>query len=95
MLFGVDNQLWPIPGFVTITTLQRRYNAVAYNAETVITRLGRGSRFFFPQPVWKCCPFSAERGSLKIASREHILADLLILFYQTFHQFLLSLGYFR
>ena len=27
-------------------TLQRRYNAVAYNAETVITRLGLGSRFF-------------------------------------------------
>ena len=30
------------------TTLQRRYNVVAYNAETVITRLGHGSRFFFP-----------------------------------------------
>ena len=74
-------------------TLQRHYNAVAYNAETVIMRLGLGSRFF-PPPVWKCCPFSAERGSLKIASRDHILADLLILFYQTFHQFL-SLGYFR
>ena len=29
-----------------INTLQRRYNAVAYNAETVITRLGLGSRFF-------------------------------------------------
>ena len=29
-----------------VNTLQRRYNAVAYNAETVITRLGLGSRFF-------------------------------------------------
>ena len=28
------------------STLQRRYNAVAYNTETVITRLGLGSRFF-------------------------------------------------
>ena len=28
------------------STLQRRYNAVAYNADTVITRLGLGSRFF-------------------------------------------------
>ena len=32
--------------FLIPITLQRRYNAVAYNAETVITRLGLGSRFF-------------------------------------------------
>ena len=31
-------------------TLQRRYNTVAYNAETVIMWLGRGSHFF-PPPV--------------------------------------------
>ena len=32
--------------FIRPYTLQRRYNAIAYNAETVITRLGLGSRFF-------------------------------------------------
>ena len=33
---------------VLCTTLQRRYNTVTYNAETIITRLGSGSRFFPP-----------------------------------------------
>ena len=50
---------------ILTSTLQHRYNAVAYNTETVITRLGRGSHFFFPHQFESVALFPRNAAVLK------------------------------